>query len=161
MVTYLWFCLHPEPQTASGLHCYPASIAKHHGWLLEAGVRLQLLIHSDAQWDRCEAGKHKHALTSFLPILLHVLFLVQFLSMTEMVFLLISILLQIRPNSVSYSPLFVVMYAVLAWEEFLPLWTHSGGFNISRHWREHHQPNLQDLQHGAGNDQRFGPFSWG
>lgn len=53
----------PEPQTASGLHCYPASIAKHHGWLLEAGVRLQLLIHSDAQWDGRGTGTpdmHSH-----------------------------------------------------------------------------------------------------
>jgi len=49
----------PEPQTASGLHCYPASFAKHHGRLLEAGVRLQLLFHCNAQRDGRNAGKKK------------------------------------------------------------------------------------------------------
>lgn len=47
-----------EPQTASGLHCHSASIAKHHGWLLEAGVRLQLLLHCNAQWDGCSTGTY-------------------------------------------------------------------------------------------------------
>lgn len=82
----------PEPQTASSLHCYPASIAKHHGWLLEAGIRLQLLIHSDAQWDGRGTGiadMHSH---SFSPISLqvllfiHYLFIYFFVWMNEMVF---------------------------------------------------------------------------
>lgn len=45
---------------------------------------------------------------------------------------------------------FIVMHAVLAREEFVLLWSHSSGVYIGRHWWRHHQPNLQDLQHGQG-----------
>lgn len=43
-----------------------------------------------------------------------------------------------------------VMYAVLAGKEFVLLRSHSSRIHISRHRRRHHQPNLQDLQHGQG-----------
>ena len=52
----LFIHISAEPQTASGLHCYPASFAKHHGRLLEAGVRLQLLLHRNGQRDGCSTG---------------------------------------------------------------------------------------------------------
>lgn len=83
----------PEPQAASGLHCYPASIAKHHGWFLEAGVWLQLLIHSDAQWDGCSAGSPDMYSHLFSRISLQVLFFIYyiyifyFVCMNEMFFL--------------------------------------------------------------------------
>lgn len=39
----------PEPQTAGGLHCNAAPASQHSGRFLEAGVRLQLLLHRDAE----------------------------------------------------------------------------------------------------------------
>lgn len=52
--------------------------------------------------------------------------------------------------SLSFPYYITVMYAVLAGEEFVLLRSHSGRIYICRHRRGHHQPNLQDLQHGQG-----------
>lgn len=59
-----------EPQAASGLHRYPASFAKHHGRLLEARVRLQLLLYRDAQRDGRSTGTNTQTIHVYFSVFL-------------------------------------------------------------------------------------------
>ena len=70
------------------------------------------------------------------------------LNLVNFLFLALS---RLYPISSLFLSLFAtVMYAVLAGKEFVLLRSHSSRIHISRHRRRHHQPNLQDLQHGQG-----------
>lgn len=51
-----WLLSTVELQTASSLHRNPAPAAQHGRRLLEAGLRLQLLLDSHAQRDGCSTG---------------------------------------------------------------------------------------------------------
>lgn len=161
MVIYLWSCLHPQShkQPAAFIvtqHPLPNTMGDF--WRLVFDYNCSSIVMlNEIDEEQVNTNMHSHL---FFPFSSRCCFLYIF-TMAEKGFFLISVLLQSQPNSLSHSVFFVVLYAVLAWEEFLPLWTHSSGFNISRHWWEHHQQNLQDLQHGTGTEQLSWPFSWG
>lgn len=102
----------PEPQTASGLHCYPASFAKHHGRLLEAGVRLQLLLHRNAQWNGRSAGTNT-------PTCTH-----RYLCIPYLFFLLLANLVSEKEQTAgrawSIHPQTVFMNVNVYWEGIIP-----------------------------------------